>query len=84
MTDDRLRVIPGDRIAKLPRAGRRKSLDQCEQVTCSHCERDTGIPTSRFRKAIVAPRRRPDGRWYGGTQVWVCDYCGTAIQIIKR
>ena len=46
-------VINGDRKSKLPRAGRRKSLADSEQVTCWKCE-NNGIPTSRFRKATVA------------------------------
>ena len=87
--DDRIRdgvtlkVIQGDRPAGLRRAGRRQALDQCEQVTCWKCERDIGIATSRVRQAIIAPRRRPDGRLIGGTKVWVCDYCGTQIAPVK-
>src|SRR5262249_36755550 len=57
-------VINGDRKSKLPRAGRRKSLAHSEQVTCWKCE-NNGIPTSRFRQATVALRRRPDGKFYG-------------------
>jgi len=71
-------VINGDRKSKQPRAGRRKSLAHSEQVTCWKCE-NNGIPTSRFRQATVALRRRPDGKFYGGTKMWVCDYCGTTI-----
>jgi hypothetical protein len=48
-------------------------------VTCWKCENERGIATSRFHKARLAPRRRPDGKIIGGTDVWVCDYCGTSF-----
>jgi hypothetical protein len=80
---DWLRLIEGSRRSREPRAGRRRSLDQSEQVTCWKCENERGIATSRFRKAVICPRRDPDGKIRGGTQVWVCDYCGTKIAPVK-
>ncbi len=41
------------------------------------------VNPSQSRQAIIAPRRRPDGRLIGGTKVWVCDYCGTQIAPVK-
>jgi hypothetical protein len=80
---DWLRLIEGSRRSREPRAGRRRSLSQSEQVTCWKCENERGIATSRFRKAVLCPRRDPDGKIRGGTQVWVCDYCGTKIAPVK-
>ena len=80
---DWLRLIEGSRRSREPRAGRRRSLSQSEQVRCWNCENERGIATSRFRKAVLCPRRDPDGKIRGGTQVWVCDYCGTKIAPVK-
>ena len=80
---DWLHLIEGGRRSREPRAGRRRSLNQSEQVTCWKCENERGIATSRFRKAVLCPRRDPDGKIRGGTQVWVCDYCGTKIAPVK-
>src|SRR5262245_38067911 len=41
-----LTVITGDRKTRERRAGRRRALDQNEQITCWRCENDTGIATS--------------------------------------
>ncbi len=72
-----LTSIDGGRTTPIPRAGRRLALDQCEQVSCPTCERVNGVATSQFRQVILAPRRRPSGKVYGGKKVLVCDLCGT-------
>lgn len=79
MDDGHLKPIKGDRPGHKPRAGRRRNLGQSEQVTCSTCLAETGVETSRFRKAVIAPRRDPDGRIRAGKSVWVCDHCGTQV-----
>jgi hypothetical protein len=43
--------IPGDRKTRERRAGRRRALDQNEQITCWRCENDTGIATSMAVRA---------------------------------
>jgi len=54
-----LTVITGDRKTRERRAGRRRALDQNEQITCWRCENDTGIATSMAVRVILAPRRTP-------------------------
>jgi hypothetical protein len=60
--DRPLTVITGDRKTRERRAGRRRALDQNEQITCWRCENDTGIATSMAVRVILAPRRTPLGR----------------------
>jgi hypothetical protein len=60
--DRPLTVITGDRKTRERRAGRRRALDQNEQITCWRCENDTGIATSMAVRVILAPRRTPRGR----------------------
>ena len=57
--DRPLTVITGDRKTRERRAGRRRALDQNEQITCWRCENDTGIATSMAVRVILAPRRTP-------------------------
>ena len=57
------------------RAGRRRALDQNEQITCWRCENDIGIATSMAVRVILAPRRTPLGRLVPGTEGWICAYC---------
>jgi hypothetical protein len=60
-SDRPLTVITGDRKTRERRAGRRRALDQNEQITCWRCENDTGIATSMAVRVILAPRRTPVG-----------------------
>jgi hypothetical protein len=60
--DRPLTVITGDRKTRQRRAGRRRALDQNEQITCWRCEIDTGIATSMAVRVILAPRSTPLGR----------------------
>ena len=57
--EEPLTVITGDRKTRERRAGRRRALDQNEQITCWRCENDTGIATSMAVRMILAPRRTP-------------------------
>jgi hypothetical protein len=75
--DRPLTVITGDRKRRERRAGRRRALDQNEQITCWRCENDTGIPTSMAVRVILAPRRTPRGRLVPRTESWICAYCLT-------
>jgi hypothetical protein len=75
--DRPLTVITGDRKTRERRAGRRRALDQNEQITCWRCENDTGIATSMAVRVILAPRRTPRGRLVPGTESWICAYCLT-------
>ena len=61
-SDRPLTVITGDRKTRERRAGRRRALDQNEQITCWRCENDTGIATSMAVRVILAPRRTPLAR----------------------
>ena len=79
--DRRLTVITGDRKTRAPRAGRRRALDQNEQITCWRCENDTGIATSMAVRVMLAPRRTPRGRLVPGTEGWICAYCLARGQI---
>ena len=45
-SDRPLTVITGDCKTRERRAGRRRALDQNEQITCWRCENDIGIATS--------------------------------------
>jgi hypothetical protein len=45
-SDRPLTVITGDRKTRERRAGRRRALDQNEQITCWRCKNDIGIATS--------------------------------------
>src|SRR5262250_2478378 len=74
-SDRPLTVITGDRKTRERRAGRRRALDQSEQITCWRCENDTGIATSMAVRVILAPRRTPLGRLVPGTEGWICAYC---------
>jgi hypothetical protein len=76
-SDRPLTVITGDRKMRERRAGRRRTLDQNEQVTCWRCENDTGIATSMAVRVMLAPRRTPLGRLVPGTEGWICAYCLT-------
>jgi hypothetical protein len=51
-SDRPLTVITGDRKTRERRAGRRRALDQNEQITCWRCENDTGIATSMAVRVI--------------------------------
>ena len=73
--DRPLTVITGDRKTRQRRAGRRRALDQNEQITCWRCENDIGIATSMAVRVILAPRRTPLGRLVPGTEGWICAYC---------
>jgi hypothetical protein len=55
--DRPLTVITGERKTRQRRAGRRRALDQNEQITCWRCENDIGIPTSMAVRVILAARR---------------------------
>jgi hypothetical protein len=74
-SDRPLTVITGDRKTRERRAGRRRALDQNEQITCWRCENDIGIATSMAVRVVLAPRRTPLGRLVPGTEGWVCAYC---------
>ena len=74
-SDRPLTVITGDRKTRERRAGRRRALDQNEQITCWRCENDTGIATSMAVRVMLAPRRTPLGRLVPGTEGWICAYC---------
>ena len=63
-SDRPLTVITGDRKTRERRAGRRRALDQNEQITCWRCENDTGIATSMAVCVILAPRLTP--------LCWIC------------
>jgi hypothetical protein len=71
----KLTSIDGGR--KTPRAGRRRSLSESEQVYCWRCLKDTGVETSAVMRVRVAPRRAPDGKITGGTEEWCCAHCLT-------
>jgi len=73
-SDRPLTVITGDRKTRERRAGRRRALDQSEQISCWRCENDTGIATSMAVRVILAPRRSPLGRLVPGTEGWICAY----------
>ena len=60
-SDRPLSVITGDRKTRERRAGRRRALDQSDQIACWRCENDTGIATSMAVRVILAPRRTPLG-----------------------
>jgi hypothetical protein len=60
-SDRPLIVITGDRKTRERRAGRRRALDQNEQITCWRCENEIGIATSMAVRVILAPRRTPTG-----------------------
>jgi hypothetical protein len=60
-SDRPLTVITGDRKTREPRAGRRRTLEQNEQITCWRCENDIGIATSMAVRVVLAPRRTPLG-----------------------
>src|SRR4029077_20743803 len=79
-SDRPLTVITGDRKTRERRAGRRRALDQNEQITCWRCENDIGIPTSMAVRVILAPRRTPLGRLVPGTEGWICAYWSQARQ----
>jgi hypothetical protein len=79
--DRPLSVITGDRKTRERRAGRRRALDQNEQITCWRCENDTGIATSMAVRVMLAPRRTPLGRLVRGTEGWICASCLTRGQI---
>ena len=80
--DDRpLSVITGDRKTRERRAGRRRALDQNEQITCWRCENDTGVATSMAVRVMLAPRRTPLGRLVAGTEGWICTHCLSRGQI---
>ena len=70
-SDRPLIVIIGDRKTRQRRAGRRRALDQNEQITCWRCENDIGIATSMAVRVILAPRRTPMGRLVPGTEGWI-------------
>src|SRR5436190_7122919 len=70
--DTPLTVITGDRKTRERRAGRRRALDQNEQITCWRCENDTGIATSMAVCVILAPRLMPLCRLVPGTEGWIC------------
>jgi hypothetical protein len=74
-SDRPLTVITGDRKTRERRAGRRRALDQNEQITCWRCENEIGIATSMAVRVILAPRRTPLGRLVPGTEGWICAYC---------
>ena len=76
-SDRPLTVITGDRKTRERRAGRRRALDQNEQITCWRCENDTGIATSMAVRVMLAPRRTPLGRLVPRTEGWICAYCLT-------
>ena len=61
-SDRPLTVITGDRKTRERRAGRRRALDQNEQITCWRCENEIGIATSMAVRVILAPRRTPLAR----------------------
>src|SRR5262245_18628575 len=67
-----LTIITGGRKTRECRAGRRRALDQSEQISCWRCENDTGIATSMAVRVILAPRRTPLGRLVPGTEGWIC------------
>ena len=75
--DRPLTVITGHRNTRERRAGRRRAIDQDEQITCWLCENDTGIATSMAVRVMLAPRRTPLGRLVPGTEGWICAYCLT-------
>ena len=75
--DRLLTAITGGRKTRERRAGRRRALDQNEQITCWRCENDTGIATSMAVRVMLAPRRTPLGRLVPGTEAWICAYCLT-------
>jgi len=79
-SDRPLTVITGDRKTRERRAGRRRALDQSEQISCWRCENDTGIATSMAVRVILAPRRTPLGRLVPGTEGWICAYLSHARQ----
>ena len=80
-SDRPLTVITGGRKTRERRAGRRRALDQNEQITCWRCEKDTGIATSMAVRVVLAPRRTPRGRLVPGTEGWICASCLTRGQI---
>ena len=71
-SDRPLTVITGDRKTRERRAGRRRALDQSEQISCWRCENDTGIATSMAVRVILAPRLTPLCRLVPGTEGWIC------------
>lgn len=80
-----LRAVTGGRTTARPRAGARRTLASDEQVTCWNCE-PLGIATSAVVKVTLAPRRTPQGRKTGGTDVWACAHClarGEITELIR-
>lgn len=78
-----LKSVRGERPADLPRAGKRKSIEEDEQITCWQCLEDTGIETSAIVEITVAPRRTPNGKATGGTKAHVCAHCLARGKITK-
>ena len=78
-----LNVVDGDRLADKPRAGRRRGLDEDEQVTCYQCLVDIGIETSAVVEVVVAPRRSPQNKRTDGTKQWVCAHCLARGKVTK-
>lgn len=66
-----------------PRAWRRTSLDDAEQVVCWQCKADTGVETSATVEVTLAPRRRPDGKKTGGTKIQACAHCLARGKVTK-
>ena len=75
----KLHPLAGGRPAGAPRAGKRRSLGEPEQMTCSRCLVERGVETSVFRRVVIAPQREPSGKIIGGTEAWACDVCGTVV-----
>jgi hypothetical protein len=62
-SDRPLTVITGDRKTRERRAGRRRALDQSEQISCWRCENDTGIATSMAVRVIWHHAARRGAGW---------------------
>lgn len=70
-----LTTIDGDRPTDKPRAGKRRSIGDDEQVTCWQCLKDIRLETSAVVEVVVAPRRSPENKKTGGTKQWACAHC---------
>lgn len=77
MPDDKPKLIPidGGRISEKPRAGKRESLTDSEQITCGPCLAAHGVETSSVVAVTIAPRRDARGNLTSGRKIWACAYC---------
>ncbi len=64
-----------------PKPWRRRSLNECEQITCYKCNGSATV------EVTLAPRRAPGGKPVGGTKILACAFClarGELVELSRK